>query len=205
MTFATQPFQTQQYGQQIPPHLQQQYGQQIPPHLQQQYGQQIPPHLQQQYGQQGMAPMGLGGMQGGIPGGPQASQPQPFQVAGEQIFPQEHQMSPVTFWDKIARCGLRYGPGVVRQILTTIEQQQMQQPFGQQMPQPQQQFGQQLPQQQYGQQLPQQPFGQQMPQQYGQQLPIGLQGQMIPQQMQPTGVPGQMVSQQQPAFAGIGQ
>jgi hypothetical protein len=47
-----------------------------------------------------------------------------FLAPEEQILPQEHLVSPVTFWAKVARIGLRLGTPVARQILENVLLQQ---------------------------------------------------------------------------------
>lgn len=61
----------------------------------------------------------------------------------EQIHPQEHLVSPVTFWAKIARSGVRRGAPAARQVLETVLYQQVAQ---QQIAVPHAQLGMAMPQ-----------------------------------------------------------
>ena len=55
---------------------------------------------------------------------PQMSPYGPVTSPEDQILPQEHLVSPVTFWDKLARQGLRYGAAAARQVLDAVLSQQ---------------------------------------------------------------------------------
>lgn len=90
----------------------------------------------------------------------------------EQILPQEHLVSPVTFWTKVARYSARYGAHAARQMLEGVlyqhqVQQQLQLQIQQQVLPPQVLQALQAIQAQVA-QLPQ-VYGQQFAQQYGQQ------------------------------------
>ncbi|MGI5155929.1 hypothetical protein [Microbispora sp. CA-102843] len=118
----------------------------------------------------------------------------------EQILPQEHLVSPVTFWTKVARYSVRYGAHAARQMLEGVlyqhqVQQQLQQQVQQQLLPPQvlqalqaiQAQAQQIPQV-YGQPYATQAYAQHPAQQamqfgspsihgvYGQQVPLTAQG-----------------------------
>ncbi|MEU7692032.1 hypothetical protein OHB01_38545 [Microbispora hainanensis] len=128
-----------------------------------------------------------------------------LQQQEEQILPQEHLVSPVTFWTKVARCSVRYGAPAARQMLEGVLYQhqireQIQQQVQQQVLPPQvlqalqaiQAQAQQLPQV-YGQPYAAQAYAQHPGQQA---LQLGIQpvmpqhlqaayGQQVPLTMQP--------------------
>lgn len=77
-----------------------------------------------------------------IPGAQQLSPLAMIQQQDEQILPQEHLVSPVTFWTKVARYSVRYGAPAARQALEGVlyqhqVQQQLQQQVQQQLLPPQ--------------------------------------------------------------------
>jgi hypothetical protein len=80
------------------------------------------------------------------------TQPAPFQLfqagqggQGGQLQPMEHVVSPMSFWSKVAQCGMQYGLPVVKQLLLSIPDQPGQQQGMQQPMQPPMQQGMQPP------------------------------------------------------------
>ncbi|MEU8272972.1 hypothetical protein ACFYOK_15470 [Microbispora bryophytorum] len=161
----------------------QQLAQQIP--AMQQLGQQIP--AMHQLHQQ-------------IPGMQQQLSPLAMLQQEEQVLPQEHLVSPVTFWTKVARYSVRYGAPAARQMLEGVLYQhqvreQIQQQVQQQVLPPQilqalqaiQAQAQQIPQV-YGQPYAAQAYAQhpgQQALQLGALSAQGAYGQQVPMTMQP--------------------
>ncbi|MEN3534302.1 hypothetical protein AAH991_04235 [Microbispora sp. ZYX-F-249] len=89
--------------------------------------------------QQQISPLQLGQQ---IPAAQQQLSPLAMIQQEEQILPQEHLVSPVTFWTKVARYSVRYGAPAARQMLEGVLYQhqvreQIQQQVQQQMLPPQ--------------------------------------------------------------------
>lgn len=99
-----------------------------------------------------------------IPGLQQQVSPLALIQQEEQILPQEHLVSPVTFWTKVARHSVRYGAHAARQMLESVLYQQ-------------------LVQQQIQAQLQQQQVQQQIQAQIQQQLQQQIQQQALPPQV----------------------
>ncbi|WP_169949327.1 hypothetical protein [Microbispora sp. H11081] len=127
-----------------------------------------------------------------IPAAQQQLTPLAMLQQEEQVLPQEHLVSPVTFWSKVARYSARYGAPAARQMLETVLYQhqvreQIQQQVQQQVLPPQvlqalqaiQAQAQQIPQV-YGQPYAAQAYAQHPGQQA---LQLGIQP-VMPQHMQ---------------------
>ncbi|WP_182882837.1 hypothetical protein [Microbispora sp. H10949] len=99
-----------------------------------------------------------------IPGLQQQVSPLAMIQQEEQILPQEHLVSPVTFWTKVARHAVRYGAPAARQMLESVLYQQ-------------------LVQQQIQAQIQQQQVQQQIQAQIQQQLQQQIQQQALPPQV----------------------
>ncbi|MEV4455165.1 hypothetical protein [Microbispora sp. NPDC049633] len=67
--------------------------------------------------QQQISPLQLGQQ---IPAAQQQLSPLAMIQQEEQILPQEHLVSPVTFWTKVARYSVRYGAPAARQMLEVV-------------------------------------------------------------------------------------
>ncbi|MBO4273446.1 hypothetical protein [Microbispora triticiradicis] len=112
-----------------------------------------------------------------IPGLQQQVSPLALMQQEEQILPQEHLVSPVTFWTKVARHSVRYGAPAARQMLESVLYQQLVQQ------QIQAQIQQQQVQQQIQAQIQQQQVQQQIQAQLQQQLQQQIQQQALPPQV----------------------